>query len=132
MVEDIGHDDAAERVVTKWQPPCIQHDLDAATVKNVGRNEVRNELLQEASPGTDFENRSVSWYESRCQVGVPLFVNAVEEWLGLEDLPPLFSGSRVIQIKTARERMAQQVFAFFNERTAGQVRFNSTHVAAAR
>ena len=83
MVENIGHNNRAERVVRKGQTRTIQYELDPGTGEDIRRDQVGNMFFQETGTGTEFQDRTGSGWNFRGDESVPVFVNQAKQTLFL-------------------------------------------------
>jgi hypothetical protein len=49
-MEDVDHNNRLQSTGGEWQLRPIQDNVNSATLKNLGRNQVRYKVLQEARP----------------------------------------------------------------------------------
>src|SRR5580704_3693285 len=108
MVENVGHDEGAQRAIREWKMMRVGDNLNAFAGKDFGGDEFGNKLRAITAAGTKLEDFSIARRNTAGEQSVPLVINGFQEWFGKNDLPAKFGGRRVVQIERSCERMGKQ------------------------
>src|SRR2546428_10682992 len=102
MVENIGHNNRAKRVVRKGQTRTSNTSLTPEQGEDIRRDQVGNMFFQETGSGTQFQDRTGSGWNFRGDESVPIFVNQAKQTLFLNLRP---GGSRVWRASKVVEKL---------------------------
>jgi hypothetical protein len=109
VVQDIGHDDAAQGIIGKWKVVGVQNDARAGARKDFRSDQVGNELGEKSSARPYLQCRTGLGRQRGGDRLVPLGVDLPNKRL-LADYPaPQIRCSRIIDVQPPRQRVSQKM-----------------------
>jgi hypothetical protein len=99
VMEDVGHDDGAERSVGEGKALAVEDDVDAGDGEDFGGDEAWDVVFQKTGAGAEFESGFVAIRNVGGDEAIPFVVDTKEEFFIADNSAAENSGPRVVDVE---------------------------------